>query len=159
MRDHVRILGILNIVMGCLVAAVGVVVLLVMGGIAGFVTVSGTAGDSHDGAMAAPILAAIGLAVAIFFLVLALPSIIGGWGLLHYKPWARILMIIVSAFHLLHVPLGTALGVYGLWVLLSDEGGRVFETGPPNYLSQTATYPAPPNPPATSYPPQAPPGV
>jgi len=37
------------------------------------------------------------------------------------KSWARIVAIIVGCLNLLHVPFGTALGVYTLWVLLNDE--------------------------------------
>jgi len=42
------------------------------------------------------------------------------------RPWARVLTIVISAFDLLHVPFGTALGVYGLWVLLSSQGEALF---------------------------------
>jgi hypothetical protein len=140
MREHVRVLGILNIIMGCFVALAGVVVLIVMGGIAGVITASA---DYRDQAIGGPIVAAIGLGIAIFLLVLAAPSIIGGWGLLKFKPWSRILMIVVSVFHLLHVPLGTALGVYGLWVLFSEEARRLLESGGQVYVP-AVSYPAAP---------------
>ena len=153
MRDHVRILGILNIVMGCLIALVGIVVLIAMGGVAGAITASSvSSGDFENRAAAAPIIALIGICIAVFFIVLSLPSIIGGWGLLKFKPWARILMIIVSVFHLFHVPLGTALGVYGLWALLSEEGRRMFEGAgqpyfAPPYRPQANPVPPPQTPP------------
>ena len=126
MRDHIRTIGILNMVMGGLAALIGIAGFFILGGIAGAV---GFSGDS-DSRMAAPILATIGLGIAIFFMVLALPSLIAGWGLMNFKPWARVLMIVVSFFHLFNIPIGTALGVYGLWALLSDEGRRLFETHP-----------------------------
>ncbi len=132
MRDHIRILGILNIVLGSLTALGGLVALLAMGTIAGIVAASLPSADSsdyHNAVVAAPIVASIGIAIAIFFLVLGLPAIIGGWGLLHYRPWARILMIVVSIFDLFHIPIGTALGVYGLWVLMSTEGQRLLASG------------------------------
>ncbi|MGI8962432.1 MAG: hypothetical protein ACR2IV_22280 [Bryobacteraceae bacterium] len=160
MRDHVKILSVLNIIMGCLGALAGIVVLIVFGGLAGLAGVSaGPWSNDNSGAMAAPILVIIGLCIAVFVLLLALPCIIGGWGLLKFKPWARVLMIVVSVFHLFHIPIGTALGVYGLWVLLHDETRRLFESGGQPYL-QAGAYPTPvtyPHPP--SYPPQPPPGV
>ena len=156
MREHVRIVGILNIVMGCLVAMIGIVVLVVMGGIAGFVSTASSV--DADTQAAAPLLAAIGVGVAIFFLVIALPGIIGGWGLLSFRPWARILIIVVSVLHLLHIPLGTALGVYGLWALLNDETRRLFQTGGQVYVPATPQYPAAAGP-QPSYPPQPPPAV
>ncbi len=132
MRDHIKILGILNIIMGSLTALAGLVALLAMGTIAGFIVASlpsATGSEYHDSAVAAPIIITVGFVIAIFFLVLGLPAIIGGWGLMHYRRWSRILMTIVSFFHLFHIPLGTALGAYGLWVLLNDESRRLLESG------------------------------
>lgn len=150
MREHIRILGILNIIMGSLVALLGCVILLLMGGFATFLGAAihaGRYGDPGDAAIAAPIIATVGLIVAIFFFLLSLPSIIGGWGLLRFKPWSRILMIVVSVLSLFHVPLGTALGVYGLWVLFSEDAQRILESGGA-YIVRPV-YPAVPQ----SYPP------
>ena len=132
MRDHIKILGILNIVMGSLTALAGLVALLAMGTIAGFIVAplsSASESDFHNGAVAAPIIVTVGFVIASFFLLLGLPAIIGGWGLMRYRRWSRILMIIVSFFHLFHIPLGTALGIYGLWVLLNEESRRILESG------------------------------
>jgi len=41
------------------------------------------------------------------------------------------LTIVVSALHLFSIPFGTALGIYGLWVMLSDETIGLFAPGPP----------------------------
>ena len=150
MREHIRILGILNVIMGCFVALIGVVILIVTGGVAGLVTATASA---EDAGISGPVLAAIGVGVAIFFLVIAAPAIIGGWGLIKFKPWARILMIILSVLHLFHIPLGTALGVYGLWVLLSDEGKRLLDTGGRVYLPPAAYPSAPAAPHQPMYPP------
>ena len=89
-----------------------------MGGIASFLAMGvpdSSANDAENASMAAPWLGLIGVVVAVFLMALALPSIIGGWGLLKYKSWSRIVMIIVSGLNLLHIPLGTALG--DLWTL------------------------------------------
>ena len=48
-------------------------------------------------------------------------GLVGGIGLLAYKPWARYLVIVVSALGCLNIPIGTLKGVYSLWVLLQDE--------------------------------------
>ena len=154
MRDHIRILGILNIVMGCLTALGGVIVLIAMGGLAGIMGASGISNGDHDAAAAAPFMALLGICIAGFLILLALPSILGGWGLLKFKSWARILIIVISVFHLLNFPFGTALGVYGLWALLSDEGRRLFESGGQAYVS-SGSYPARP----ASQPTYPPPGT
>ncbi|MGH9581434.1 MAG: hypothetical protein ACRD4O_00670 [Bryobacteraceae bacterium] len=160
MREHVKIVAILNIALGALGALAGLVILVIAGSIAGVI---GRWANPQDAIAIIPILTGIGIAIAIFLFVLSLPSIVGGWGLLQFRPWARILMIVISALNLLHVPIGTAIGVYGLWVLLSNEGRLLFETGgryplpapgPQAVYSARAAYPA-----QTTYPHQPPPGV
>lgn len=59
-------------------------------------------------------------------LFLSIFGIIGAVGLLKRKSWARILTLIVSVLYLVRIPLGTALGIYSLWVLLSDETKDLF---------------------------------
>ncbi|MFQ5817029.1 MAG: zinc ribbon domain-containing protein [Terriglobia bacterium] len=67
-----------------------------------------------------------------WLLVLAVGGIAAGWGLLKRESWGRILALIVAFVSLLDIPLGIALGVYTLWVLLpSDaekEHGRMVRT-------------------------------
>jgi hypothetical protein len=155
MREHVRILGILNLVVGGLAAVAGVVVLLVMGSVAKLLTVSGAISD-QDAATAAPIIAIVGVCIASFLLVIAAPALVGGWGLLNFRPWSRILMIIVSILHLFHIPIGTALGVYGLWVLFSDDARRLLETGGQSYQPLPASYSPSGQSPQISYPVQPP---
>ena len=115
----------LPLVMGLLFA---LVVLLIFGGIAGVV---GTNAQSPEAQVAVPILAAIGTFVFFNLLILSLPGIIAGIGLLQFRPWARILTIILSAFELMSVPFGTAIGIYGLWALLSSGGEELFREQKP----------------------------
>ena len=124
METHVKILGVLNIILGILGVLGALTILLVFGGIAGAVGMS--ASHDPDARIAIPILGAIGGGLAILVLILSLPGIIAGFGLLKFREWARILTIILSALNLLNVPFGTALGIYGLWVTLSQEGIQVF---------------------------------
>ena len=59
--------------------------------------------------------------------LLSFPKIIAGVGLLRRKSWGRILALILAFLALFHVPLGTALGVYSLVVLLREDASRLFE--------------------------------
>ncbi len=127
MAQHVKILGILHIVFGGLCVLGGLIAFLVMGGIAGLV---GASDQSPDTQAAVPILAVIGGFVAVICLIVGLPGLIGGIGLIQYKAWARILVIILSALDLIHIPLGTALGIYGFWVLLKPETEQMFARPP-----------------------------
>lgn len=65
-----------------------------------------------------PLLAAIGMLV----IVKGAFSFVAGWGLLRREPWARILALVIGCLSLLNIPFGTALGIYTLWVLLSQNG-------------------------------------
>ena len=126
-------------VMGGLTALVGVVVLLIFGGAAGFIAANihdATGVDPEHGAFAAPIAMLIGLCIAGFLLILSAPALIGGWGLIKGKSWSRVLMIVISALHLLSFPFGTALGIYGLWVLLNEQSRQLLEGGGPRYTPQ-----------------------
>ncbi len=125
MREHIRILAILNIVLGAL-GLLAVIAICGVAGIAGIIA-------GHLPVIrpfAIPILGVILAAVCLVVLVLSLPGIIAGIGLLNLRPWARTLAIVLSVLNLVHVPLGTALGIYGLWVLLQEETERIFAAQP-----------------------------
>jgi len=122
---HVKVLAVLYIVFGVIGTFVGLALMAALS----FIGAVGAASDP-DAWMALPILGFTGAALGAFMLILSLPGIIAGVGLLKYQPWARILTIVLSALNLMHIPLGTILGIYGLWVMLSDEGSRLFVRPP-----------------------------
>jgi hypothetical protein len=64
--------------------------------------------------------------IGIFILVFSIVGIIGAVGVIKRKEWGRITMLVISFFNLIHIPLGTLLGVYNIWVLLNDETIRLF---------------------------------
>ena len=123
MQQHVKILAILHIVLGGLGVLAAVIAMAFFGGLAGLVNYTAT---SHEDMVGSAILGLIGAVIMVVVLVLSLPGLIAGFGLLSYQAWARILTIILSALRLMNIPFGTALGIYGLWVLLSNEGTALF---------------------------------
>jgi hypothetical protein len=126
MRQHVTVLGVLYIVLGVMGMLGAFVILLIFGGAAGIV---GSVAEQEPGAeIAVPILAVVGLGLTIIISILSIPGIIAGIGLIKIRPWARILALVLSVLNLLHVPLGTIVGIYGLWVLLSSETEAVFKS-------------------------------
>jgi hypothetical protein len=56
--------------------------------------------------------------VGFYILGAAVLSGLAGWGLLERQPWARMLAIVLGCLNLIHIPFGTVLGIYTLWVLL-----------------------------------------
>jgi hypothetical protein len=125
MDTHVKVLAILYIVFGVLGTLLGLGFMALLS----FIGLAGAASDP-DAWMAMPILGITGAALGVFLLILSLPGIVAGIGLLKYRPWARIVTIVLSALNLMNFPIGTILGIYGLWVMLSDEGSRLFARPP-----------------------------
>ena len=125
MAQHVKILGILHIVFGAMGVFGAIIVLLVFGGISAIVGMSDRSSD-----VPAPLLGIIGGFVFILVLAISLPGLIIGIGLVRFRPWARLAGIIISAFDLLGFPFHTALGIYGLWVLLNRETEQMFGIPP-----------------------------
>jgi hypothetical protein len=127
MQTHVKVLGILYLVVSGFCLLTALFLLVVMGGAAGIV---GAAADPQDAAIAIPVLGIAGTALVIFLGGFSLPGLLTGYGLLNYRPWARILGIVLSALSLINIPIGTLMGAYGLWVLLSKDTERLFDGGP-----------------------------
>ncbi len=127
MATHVKILGALHLVFGILGALAGIVLFAFFGGLA---ALAGITANGAGGRFAIPLLGGIGGLLFLVMLLISLPSILAGIGLLRFQPWARILTLVLSALDLLHVPFGTALGLYGFWVLLSREGEELFRRPP-----------------------------
>lgn len=116
MEQHVKILGWLHIIGHAIFLLIGALVFLLLAGIGVF------SGEPE----AAGILAIVGIFVGGLLLVLALPGILAGVGLLKRKTWGRWLGIIVGLLNLPNFPLGTAIGVYTLYVLFQDSATDYF---------------------------------
>lgn len=123
MDTHVKVLGVLYLALSALGLLLALFLVLAFGGAAGIV---GAAADAEDAALAIPIIGITGIAVVIILLALSLPGLVAGWGLLKYKSWARILALVLAVLNLVHIPFGTALGIYALWVLLNKDTERLF---------------------------------
>jgi hypothetical protein len=124
MAQHVKILGILHIVFGALGVLAAIVVGLIFGSLSAFLN------NQNGGEIPGPILGIIGVVAFVAILVLSVPGLIIGIGLVQFRPWARIGGIILSAFDLLGFPFHTILGIYGLWVLLNRETEQMFLASP-----------------------------
>ena len=133
MAQHVTVVGVLRIGFGAL-GILGAIILLLIAVIV-FASTVGPGVISGD-EEALRILTAIGSGVglllcgiALFVALLSVPGIIGGIGLLRLRPWARYLVLILAVFDLFNIPIGTAAGVYTIWVLMQDETAQLFAAG------------------------------
>ena len=124
MEGHVKIVAIIYIVLGAFGLMAGLAILVIFGGIAGIV--HSAVPDHPDAGVAVPIVALVGAAIFFFVLIISIPNLIAGVGLLQVREWARILAIVLSILHLFAFPLGTALGIYALWALLNQQTISLF---------------------------------
>jgi len=116
MEKHITLVAVINIAFGFL----GIFLAFFL-----FVVLVGAGIISQD-PEAMKVTSIVGVAIAFFLLLTSIPEIIGGFGLLKRKPWARVLVLIIAVLDLLIIPIGTLIGIYELWVLLQEETIKLF---------------------------------
>jgi hypothetical protein len=122
-QEHVRLVGILWMAYSALHVVAGVVLYVVAQTIFGrMIHVNGPPPEVTM--WLRPLLTCIaGLIIA-----KAAAGFIAGWGLLQRESWARVVALVVGFVALLNVPIGTALGIYTLWVLLPAQSDEEYKT-------------------------------
>jgi len=119
-RDHVRLVGILWMAYSALHVVAGVVLLVVantiFGGVHGMIHIP-NGPPPEVTVWLRPLLSVFGWLI----LAKAAFGFFAGWGLLQREEWARVVALVMGFIALLNVPVGTALGVYTLWVLLPAQ--------------------------------------
>jgi len=119
MQKHVTVVGAVHIgysAWGVLWAVIIFIVLALIGPITGDET-------------AKAILTTVACIIPGVLLAVAIPGIVGGIGVLRLRPWARYMVLVISVLALFSVPIGTAIGVYSIWVLIQDETAQLFAPG------------------------------
>jgi hypothetical protein len=122
MDRHVRTLSFLFIAGGIAGVPLGVILLLKLGPVTNFLL----AFVSRKLAMSVPFAVMYVTAASWMLLLLAVPAIVSGFGLRKYNEWARLVALVVALACVIIFPFGTALGAYGIWVLLSPESEYLF---------------------------------
>lgn len=123
MERHVTLLAILAALWGALALLVGVSMLILSAGALAMLV----GPDGEAVGFAAGITAGAFALIGSFSLI---------WGAVHVwaaillrrrRPFGRVLMLALAIANLVVLPFGTALGVYALWILLTNDGRRLFE--------------------------------
>jgi hypothetical protein len=130
MEKHIQLAGILNIVYRSVLILVALLLLLIAACFRGFfeMVVRLTSADVRDfppGLI--DIVPAVLVIVAVLMSAVSVVAIVAAAGMLGKRKWGRVLMLVVSFFNLLRIPVGTLLGGYTIWVLLNDETIRIFD--------------------------------
>ena len=129
MERHVSLLAVLANLWGGLIGLVGISLVLLAGGAA--VILWGPDGESV--ALAAGLTAAFFTALGVFSLFWGVAHVWVAMRLRRHDPVGRVVMLGLAFVNLLVFPFGTALGAYALWILMANEGRRLFVPHPPDH--------------------------
>ena len=121
MAKHINILGALFLTFSILMIIGGVV-------INQFLPMTG---EISRESTAIRVTSIIGQSIGAVLFIFAVPGFICGYGLITKKAWSRVFGIILSCLSLLSIPIGTIIGIYGLWILFKDETKDLFSNPPP----------------------------
>lgn len=136
-RDHNKLLAIFYFIQAGLQVIGGFFVAILYSAIGGVALSSARRDDEQ---IVGGIFIGVGIVVAVIMLVFGAFALLTAFKVLKEKPVGRTLGIILSILILLSFPLGTALGIYGLWFFFGEVGK--------NYYAGLSSSPAPPPPPS-----------
>jgi len=123
-QEHVHLLGILWLAISAFNAVGGVILYIIANTLFAHLHEMGSPGPPQAAtAFLRPLLSV----VAILVLAKAACGFIAGWGLLHRESWARIITLVLAFISLFHIPFGTAIGIYTLWVLLPAQAQEEYD--------------------------------
>ncbi len=123
MKAHTQIVALLHIGLG-IFALLGAIAVFAFLGLAGGIVIS------QGERQAAGIVGIVAIFVGGFLAVVALPGILGGWGLYSGRGWARPLVLVLGFLHLTNIPFGTAIGIYTIWALLNEQLPQALQPAP-----------------------------
>ncbi len=118
MESHKRILGIIYTVSAVLQTLIAFFLNVLFATIFSF---AASQADPEDIAVVELVGKLLQWLPAVIILFFAIPSLIAGIGLLNKKSWAMILALILGCFKLFSFPIGTAIGIYTIWVYSEDQ--------------------------------------
>jgi hypothetical protein len=122
-REHVRLVGVLWLAYSALHVVGGLVVMVIARTIFGHVIHIQDGPPPEVTVWLRPVLSFIGWLI----LVKGAAGFVAGWGLLQRQEWARVFALVMGFIALLSVPIGTALGIYTLWVLLPSQSDNEYQ--------------------------------
>lgn len=137
-RDHNRLLSIFFMIIGGLSLFGGLVFALIYGGLGVFIL---TSAPKPDARTAGAVFTVIGLVFGLIMTALSILFFLAGWRMYKENPAGRTLGMVASILCLMNFPLGTALGIYGIWFLFTDQGKAFYDS----LRGITSHAPPPPN--------------
>jgi hypothetical protein len=124
---HLQTLGVLWCVYAAYRAAAGIFAMLFLAGISTPAILGGIGARGLPFLPFAPVMSGLAVVAGVFILCTSALSFITGYALLTRRPWGRTLAIVAAILSLIKLPVGTALGIYTLWVLAPAASGFEYD--------------------------------
>lgn len=139
-RDHNKLLSIFIFIQGGLQLLGGIFVVLLYGVLGGAMVASS---HKEEEQLVGGIFIVVAVVIGVMMLLFSGLYFLTGFKILKEQKVGRVLGIICSILALFGFPLGTALGVYGLWFFCGDLGRNLYEGI--NNAGMNYNPPPPPN--------------
>ncbi|MEQ1607147.1 MAG: hypothetical protein ABL999_19960 [Pyrinomonadaceae bacterium] len=141
-KEHNRLVGIFLMAHGGLQGVIMLVMCIIYAIIGSAMLIGGKNGEEQT--VGVVFIGVIAL-IAVISLIFIVPQIVGGYKLWKEKGNARTWGIVGSILSVMSFPIGTAVGVYGLWFLFGEEGKRFYLGGGNQPMFQNSPQPPQPN--------------
>jgi ABC-type glycerol-3-phosphate transport system permease component len=117
MESHKRILGIIYTVTSIISILIALLLNVFLSALWTFVISQA----SHEDQLPLEFLSLLFQYLPWIIIIFSVPSLIAGLGLLNKASWAMMLALILGCLKLISFPVGTAIGVYTIWVYSEDQ--------------------------------------
>ena len=115
---HKKVLGILYVISATLTIA-GMVLLKAI--LSVVFSIALDKADPDDRVIIDMVLSLVQFLPYLIVIFISLPTLIAGIGLLTHQRWAPLLAVIMGCLKLFSFPIGTAIGVYAIWIYSEDH--------------------------------------
>jgi hypothetical protein len=116
--NHKKVLGIIYIITASLTIIAALFIRAIMSIVFGFAFDSM---DEEERRIGELVMALVSVLPAVLIIFSGIPTLIAGIGLLTKQSWAVILSLIVGCLKLFSIPIGTAIGIYSIWIYAEDQ--------------------------------------
>lgn len=123
-QDHNRLLSIFFYIQAGIQLFVGLLLGLIYGGIGSVMLATGR---KDEDLMMGGIFLVLAIVVGVIVIAFGIFDLIVATKIKNVRPIGRTLGIVASCLALFSFPLGTALGVYGIWFMLGDMGRALYQ--------------------------------
>ena len=115
---HKKVLGIIYVITAALVILTALFIRAIMAIVFGFAFENADPEEQRVGEF---VMAITSFIPALLIIFSGIPTMIAGIGLLMRQSWAMVFALIMGCLKLISFPIGTAIGIYAIWIYSEDQ--------------------------------------